>query len=400
MRRLLVLLHRWLGLFLAVFLLIAGVTGALIAWDHELDGWLNPRFYRAQSAGKPLAPLELVKQVEGADPHVLVTYVPLVLEPDHALQLGVRGRLDPRTKAPFELGFDQMAVDPVSGAVQSKRTWGEVSLSPEKLMPFLYKLHYSLHLPYAFGFETGVVLMGIVALVWAIDAFVALWISFPSAKSWRRSFAFRFRAGAHKLTFDLHRSGGVWVWALLLTLAVTGAAMNLRRQVAIPLVSLFSSIEKDWFDGTPRAPGIEPKLTREQALVVARAEALRRGIQAPAGGLSYSPEFGVYSVGFFHADNAHGDGSLGNPWLHFDDQSGKLKSADVPGQGSAGDVFMQAQYPLHSGRLGGVAGRTLVSLLGVVVSVLCVTGVLLWARKRRARVWQEKARREPTETLD
>ncbi|MFX5562802.1 PepSY-associated TM helix domain-containing protein, partial [Acinetobacter baumannii] len=43
MRALLVLLHRWFGLAVAVFLFIAGVTGALISWDHELDAWLNPQ---------------------------------------------------------------------------------------------------------------------------------------------------------------------------------------------------------------------------------------------------------------------------------------------------------------------------------------------------------------------
>ena len=30
-------LHRWFGLFTAVFLFIAGATGAVISWDHELD---------------------------------------------------------------------------------------------------------------------------------------------------------------------------------------------------------------------------------------------------------------------------------------------------------------------------------------------------------------------------
>jgi uncharacterized iron-regulated membrane protein len=47
---------------------------------------------------------------------------------------------------------------------------------------------------------------------------------------------------------------------------------------------------------------------------------------------------------------------------------------------------MQAQFPLHSGRLGGIFGRVLVSLLGVAVATLSVTGIIVWSRKRRARV--------------
>jgi uncharacterized iron-regulated membrane protein len=45
MRSVLVLLHRWFGLATALFLFVAGATGAVISWDHELDEWLNPQLY-------------------------------------------------------------------------------------------------------------------------------------------------------------------------------------------------------------------------------------------------------------------------------------------------------------------------------------------------------------------
>jgi len=58
----------------------------------------------------------------------------------------------------------------------------------------------------------------------------------------------------------------------------------------------------------------------------------------------------------------------------------------VPGQGSNGDVFMQAQLPLHSGRLMGTPGRVLMSFMGIFVAALSMTGLVIWARKRRARI--------------
>ena len=51
MRRQLVRLHRWFGVATALFLFVAGLTGAIIAWDHELDAALNPSFYQARTAG-------------------------------------------------------------------------------------------------------------------------------------------------------------------------------------------------------------------------------------------------------------------------------------------------------------------------------------------------------------
>ena len=84
MRALLVTLHRWAGLGTALFLFIAGATGALISWDHELDEWLNPHFYEAATAGEPLPVFELARRIEAADPRVRVSFMPLVLEPGRA----------------------------------------------------------------------------------------------------------------------------------------------------------------------------------------------------------------------------------------------------------------------------------------------------------------------------
>lgn len=80
----------------------------------------------------------------------------------------------------------------------------------------------------------------------------------------------------------------------------------------------------------------------------------------------------------------HADGGLGNPWLDIDGRSGALAGADLPGTGSADDLFMQAQFPLHSGRIAGLPGRILISLMGVAVAILSITGIVIWARKRRA----------------
>ena len=57
----------------------------------------------------------------------------------------------------------------------------------------------------------------------------------------------------------------------------------------------------------------------------------------------------------------------------------------MPGEGSAGDIFMQAQFPLHSGRIVGLPGRIFVSLMGLLVAMLSVTGVIIWQKKRWVR---------------
>lgn len=382
-----VLAHRWVGLFLAVFLFISGLTGAVISWDHELDEWLNPQLFEARGGGVPLSPLMLAEQLEAADSRLLITWVPLAVEPGHNLSLGVSPRLDPTTGKAFDLDFNQVALDPVTGEIRGKRMWGDISLSRENLIPFLYKLHYSMHIPDGFGVELGIVFMGILAIVWALDCFIALWISFPRVSAWRKSFAFRWRQGGSKLNFDMHRSGGVWVWGFLLILAVTAVSMNLNKEIMRPLVSLFSTLTPSPFTGVPNPPDqpIEPRVNRQAIVQLASAEAEKFGWSAPPGGVFYVPEFGIYGVSFFEPGHEHGDAGLGNPSLYFDGKNGSSAGANVPGTGSAGDIFMQAQFPLHSGRILGLPGRIFVSALGLLVATLSITGVIIWQKKRWVR---------------
>ncbi|NUU01448.1 PepSY-associated TM helix domain-containing protein [Herbaspirillum robiniae] len=396
MRALFVIIHRWFGLAAAVFLFIAGATGAVISWDHELDAWLNPQLFHARSAdlpgaGEPKGGLELANLVEKAEPRLRVTYTLTNEEPGHTMNMMVEPRLDPATGKPYALDYNQIAVDPVTAEIQGRRMWGAVSLSRENLLPFLYKLHYTMHLPDMGGIETGMWLMGIIGIVWALDCFIALYLSFPNWRSWRKSFAFRWRDGGHKLNFDLHRSGGVWVWGLLLILAVTSISMNLERQVMRPILQTVSTLTASPFDTrTPLAPEKtgEPRISREQVIELGRREGSRLGLADPVGGVFYSGMFGVYGVGFFQPGNDHGDVGLGNAWLYFDANSGAYEGGRIPGSGSAGDIFLQSQFPLHSGRILGLPGRIMISIMGALVAMLSVTGVIIWVRKRRARLQQ------------
>ncbi|MEZ4323391.1 MAG: PepSY-associated TM helix domain-containing protein [Myxococcota bacterium] len=377
------LVHRWLGLGTAFFLIVAGLTGALIAWEHELDSRLAPGMYHAHWEGEPRSPLDLADALEHADPRVVVTYMPLGHEPDEALQLWVQPRTDPSTGAPYVLDYTTAAMDPGTGRVQERRQWGRLSVRPLDLMPMIYKLHYTLHLPWVSGVDAGALLMGIVALVWCFDSLVALIVAFPSRGAWRRSFAFRWQRGGPALLFDLHRSGGVWAWGLVLAMAVTAVSMNLGSQVVEPLVSLVSPIPENPFETRPHGEGTqEPRLDRAAIVERARELGQARGFGAPPGGLFYSPTQHLYAVGFFAPGDGHGDLSLGNPWVHFDADSGEVLMAEVPGEGSAGERFMQLQFPIHSGRIAGTAGRIAVSVLGLVIAGLATTGVWLWVRRR------------------
>lgn len=417
MRKVFGLLHRWAGLFIAVFLTISGITGAIISWDHELDEWLNPHLFDAKATGETKPPLDLVRSVEAADARVAVTYFPLQFEAGHNAVIGVEGKIDAATGQPFAVDYNQVFVDPVSGEHLGKRLWGKISLSSEDVLPFLYKLHYSMHIPDFAGIDRwGYWFMGIIAIVWTIDCFVGFYLTLPSRRqqavgsgvatssSIRRSWwerwkpAWRIKRGAraYRLNLDLHRAFGLWLWMLVFIVAFSSISMNLGDIVVRPLISTFATLTPDPFDDhTPldQSKQIAPKLSWSEAIDTLATHAKSRGWDEPGGLAFYAPLYGLYGVVYHHPGEEHGAYGM-TKMLFLDGGSGASAGGRVPFEGTAADVFMQLQFPLHSGRIAGLPGRILISLLGLVVALLSITGIVVWAKKRAARV--AAVRRLPT----
>ncbi len=400
------LAHRFVGLAIAAFLFISGLTGAVISWDHELDELINPHLVEAPGRGALLDPLVLADRVAASDPHSFLTYVPLHPEEGHSLDFGMEPKFDARTGALYETGYNQVFVDPVTGETRGKREWGAAwPISTETFVSFLYVLHYSLHIPEMWGIDRwGEWLMGGVALLWTLDCFVGFYLTLPIRKRatahartkrivtwwsrWKPAWKIKARGSRYRLNFDLHRAFSLWTWVLLFVLAISAVSLNLYGEVARPIVEALSSFTPTPYDTRPIRPHddlLTPKVTYAQVLANGRAEAQRRGIALPAGDIFYSPDFGVFGVRFFGPGGDH-DAGLGPDILYFDSEDGRYIGDWIPWRGTAGDLFLQMQFPVHSGRILGLPGRIIISAMGLGVAMLSVTGVVIWLRKRRARL--------------
>ena len=410
LRPALTLVHRWVGLFIAGFLFLSGLTGAVISWDHELDDLLNPRLMFAQSKAAPALPaLDLARAIEARDPRVQVTFVPFAPEPGGTLAFGVEPRRNPANGRLFEPRYNQVFVDPATGAEQGRREWGAVwPITTETFVSFLYVLHYSLHMPAFWGIDRwGVWLLGGVAILWTLDCFVGFCLTLPPRRKtasgasfwsrWKPAWLIKTSASAYRINFDVHRAFGLWLWGVLFTVAFTAFSLNLYSEVFYPAMSRVSQVTPGPFDlrrPVDRNSPIVPTRTYAQVTASAQAEAARRGWKAPAGSAFYSPEFGIYGVAFHAPCGDHGAAGVGPPYLYYDGRTGALLGDRQPWAGTPADIFVQAQFPLHSGRILGLPGRILISLTGVAVATLSVTGVVIWGRKRQARASRRARRRD------
>lgn len=104
-------------------------------------------------------------------------------------------------------------------------------------------------------------------------------------------------------------------------------------------------------------------------------------------------ESGVYYIRMIDVPN------LSHFWserqISVNQYSGAILQVQDPGtRRTAGQTFIDWQWPLHSGKAFGWTGRILVFITGLLCPVLFVTGVIRWLQKRRAkRKLLEKGRR-------
>lgn len=381
-RPILLAFHRYLGLVLAPLLIVLGLTGSISVFRVELDRMLNPDLFTTTHGDSHLAPSDLIRTIETRHPGqslILLDYRPARFETIHAY-------LSPlRDHAGHPL-WDEIFVDPSDGHEMGGRLSEGCCLGRRALMPFIYRLHYSL-----VAGQTGLWIVGITALIWSLDCLNGLLLTLPPALApwrrqfwpgWKKSWLVASPRNALRLFFDLHRAAGLWLWLLFLGMAVSGVALALGPQLFQPAVSALFPL------APPQAeialPGGPHALTLEQAESRAHEWVVTHGWSARPAALmlTHAPDTALF---YLFSDSDRFPAGFGSPLVTVDLQTGATKQAVMAPQGRLGDMILQIQDPFHSGRIAGLPGRILVCLSGVATALLAATGVLIWLGKRRAR---------------
>lgn len=404
LRPLWVRIHRWTGLGLALFLIVAGLTGALLAFQEEIDVLVAPQFHQVASPHRGaamLSPQDLRERVMARYPGGLIDYLPLHFPSGRSVILQVE-RHDPASGGlvPWSAQWDELFVDPYTSVVIGERRLGDITQGAVNLMPFLYRVHYSL----ALG-SWGLTAFGVAALVWTLDCFVGFYLTLPVRQKvaghhvpraatewwsrWRPAWTVRRRAGSYKRTFDLHRATGLWLWPMLLVFAWSGVFFNLSA-IYTPVMQVFGYRTLQSGIVPPITPRYTPHLDFRMAEARGRQLALygarRHGLTiAPARdtALLHRPGAGVYAYIFTTSADMRDSG--GRSLAIFDSDTGRLVKFIIPRGQSGANTFTEWISALHMADVWGLPWRIGAALIGLSVALLSVTGALIWSRKRQAR---------------
>jgi uncharacterized iron-regulated membrane protein len=394
MRLIILLIHRWAGLAISVFLIIVGLTGSLLAFNDDLEKLINPDVFTITSDQPLMSLASIANIVEKSHPEVRVGY--FMRRDGQPTIVRVRPKINKLTGNPYQLNFDQIFIDPSNGKELGKRKWGDISQGKINLMPFIYKIHFSLLLG-----DWGILLLGVVALIWVFDSIYSIFLTFPKHinnffTKWKKAWIIKIPFSSFfRFNFDLHRATGLWFLPLLLIFAWSSVMFNLPNVYDWTTRNIFDyDSYLDLANKKTFSPEYAPKLSwveaENQSSELMKVIAKKYSFQVikPIG-LAYVAENNVYS----YTVESNLDISL-NSWdgagIWIDGDTGKLRNIFLPKGQHDGNTISNWLRALHFGNINNsLAYRALVGLLGVLITLLSFSGIYIWYKKNKARKFSD-----------
>lgn len=359
--------HLWLGLSLGLLFAVLGLTGSALIFYTDIDAALHP----VVAAGRDDPAPGLASAVW-----------------DRALATGRARWHDPAGKWTIEVTgaggaiparfypssghghhADRMMVwfSPDGARIVRAEPWGGY------LMSWLYQLHMALLAGDIGGQVVG--WSGVAMLVLLVSGIAAWW---PRG-SWRKAVAFKRDAAPIRRLRDLHKLSGLWSMALLFVLVATGVLL------ALPTVTQ-ALLQPAAIPAPTSIGGQVSPISIVQAFAVADRA-------VPDGRIVFVDVPGAPDAPIRVRLQVPGDPHRRFPgsYVFVDQFSGKVLAVHDVRRAGTGTALSTWVRTLHDGTVGGLATRVLAVVLGFLPTLLLVTGVLHWLRRRAPGV---RARRE------
>lgn len=350
--------HRYLGLGTFLVLLLLGLSGSIITYQHEVDAWLNPGLLKATESGEAMPASELAERARQAIPvGADLEWARMPAYNGEALSWFYRAKDGRR----WELTMDSR-----TGKVLGQRP------HDDHLIRLIYRFHADLY-----AGTTGNVILGVIALLFIVQIVSGLSVWWPRSGKWRQALTIKTGVGSARLNFDMHRVTGAYASALLLVSAFTGIYMALPP-VMNWAVSLVSPVTE-----TPalKFPSTSGELTIDEAIT--RAAQVFPGSETRILVLP-TADRPAFEISMYRPDDRLWRKS--GEWVVFvDARSGEILHSRQPDSGSMGDRFIAWLFPLHNGEAFGEPSRAIVCILGFAPALLAITGLLVWLRKKKSK---------------
>lgn len=341
--------HKWIGLTLAIPIILICLTGSALVWHDWLDETINPQRVVAEVPAQP-AQFYADAAREKLEPGE--TLIGLTWPEGEGPVMASAARPGPQEgRRPVRT---QLWLHPATGEVLDS------GASDEGLVRVMHVLHGSLYIP-----EWGRPIVGWIGVAMLISSLTGLWLWWPFKGGFSRGLRWKRMPTT---SGNLHHQGGFWILIPLAILSFTGAWISFPAFFA-------------QFSGDPVGPprGAGPR---------GGGEPVEQVVMAPDAVLQAAQPLGrgeLRSLSWPTAPDAQWsvtyiDGSARSE-VKVADAGGEV----TPPEPAKPETTARLMRRIHDGTDMGLLWQIVVFLGGIVPTGLAVTGVMMWLRGRRVK---------------
>jgi uncharacterized iron-regulated membrane protein len=345
MKKVILLVHLYVGLVAALFLISLSISGAIIAFEGELNREFHPQLTNVKPERQALNWDAVRNQVELQSPGWKVIRFYFPDRPDRSTYIRLRSTATRRIRHVY--------VNQYTGAVLG---------STEDGSNWILRVH-DLHVNLLSG------KVGNQIVTWS--TFGLLLLSLSGIVLWwpRKVLSVRRTSSLSRANRDLHYSVGFWSFLAMFVFAITGLALHYQTGKLLSLLNTPAT--------ATRMPGHGTSI--EGMLETAR-EALP-GSTVPRLLLSEKPGDPVFMYQRFPEDKT----PAGRSFTTLDPKTGAVLSVGSTRTAPLlQTALVQWTREIHTGTILGLPTQIAAAFFGLLLSVLAITGPMIWISKQRA----------------
>lgn len=383
-KKLILFLHRWLGLVSGLVVLILSITGCLFVFQQEISEWVRHDTFYADEIPVHHQTLPIKK---------LQAKVAEVLEIDH-LPYGLTTYKDPArnwSAMLYKGGQDSWTyfgsmevyktayINPYNGQIEG------IVNEKKDFFQIVKGIHWSLLLATPIG-QPIVVWSTVVFLILLVSGMILWWPKKWNKSGRQKSFKIKWGSTWRRVNYDLHNVLGFYFLILSFIIGFTGLywyfpfAKKSLHFLGSGEYKLPETSSKQVISTLPE--GSADSIPMEVAYKKAWSEypkAYSIALVAPADSQSTIQA------------NVRPDGQTyyGRSYLEFDQYSGELLAANRYEDKHSGEKLVAMNYDIHVGAIAGLPGKIIAFFASLICASLPVTGFIIWWDQKK-RKWARK----------
>jgi len=364
-------IHLWLGLFVGAYFVVAGITGSILVFQNDIEVHFLMPERTAVTPPTPTAKLmplsEIITGLREKFPEATDINFALITPPEnkggaYLFRLPDKGISYSTT------------VNPYTGEVMRQ------ALANDSWLSWVDDLHVNL-----LKKAPGKIANGYLGLLSGIILLSGIWLWWPA--TWRQlKLRSTIKKGApfHRIVSDLHNIFGIYPFLLLLVVTLTGSVIIFYKPIQKVVVS---------FAGKPknqRPPIVSPPTNMHRMPIEQLLPAADKIMPQSSYVFILFPLKPNQALQCYKRSPV---GILPDTRIFINPYDGKVLRVENEIDDPLTTKIMRSASGIHFGRWGYLGVKVLYALLGLLPLGLFITGVLMYIRKRQAKIQHNKRKR-------